>query len=1038
MKHIILLSTILLFAASLSAQTIVYKTLGTWNSNGVPNYLEPVNDVIQQSLLDRIKATIPEYVRLPQSHPEFLADTIQTNLYVLAESDVWVTFVFEGAGYKNALGFYTYNVNTPPQTVNDIANTMTLIFPNSSAENSGGGLVAGNKVKLGRFPAGTVIGWFVVADGFRSPNVTQGNWINYSNRNLNWAPTPDLRQHNILLNDLNSGRIVLAFEDISRYRGGDQDFNDVVFYATSNPVNGVSYVNIPFISNPGGNTVANLKIEKSVDNASPSDNEIVNFTILATNLGPDLATNAVVKDVLPQGLIYQGHSNSSGTYDTATGLWKIASLGLNQSATLTLQGKVSIKSVSQAAFDLGPAKDFNIFTIGDLTQPSADSEGKVAVGRNAYFANYSLGDLLPASGGTEDVLIVGNNLMFISGLVTGGNVVYGGVSNLPINQVSVIDGTVRKDSIINFTAAGAYLNSLSASLSAYATTGNITYNNSGIQLYGANPFLNVFNVSGKTLSSCTNFTINAPNGAVVLVNFDSSWVKWSGDVIVNGTAHSNVIYNFHDALDLSISFIDVRGSILAPKAHLDFPSGVINGQVIVKEMYGSGQFNCAPDQTNYFNGILPVTRDILNSAELVSLDQADLDSTNDHSEAMITLAGYGDPGQTGNVNWQPTQPSGLTDMVWVSVYDNSGNIIAGTWGGKILRSTDNGGTWNRINPDMNVAYLWDIEIHGNDIYAATEFGVFKSVDNGASWNITGMTNKDVRSITIKNNTLFAGTWGEGVYTSQNGGTSWTQSNQGLQSTAVTAMLTALNGDLYAGTFNGGLYKSVDNGVSWVKTTLSYQFIWSLGQSANGKIYAGTYGGGVYRSLDNGGNWYAINNNLTATHIYGITVDPQNNVFVSGWGAGVFSLTSGAMDAMTDDWNYMGMGGLDVSSIIINPNTGAMLAFTSSGGMYVNNSPTTSIGDGENNLNPDIYSLSQNYPNPFNPSTVIEFSLPEAAEVSLKVYDITGREIALLASGNYAKGKHSFNFEARGLSSGIYFYRIIAGGFVDTKRMVLLK
>ncbi len=299
------------------------------------------------------------------------------------------------------------------------------------------------------------------------------------------------------------------------------------------------------------------------------------------------------------------------------------------------------------------------------------------MGRNAYFANYSLGDLLPASGGTEDVLIVGNNLMFISGLVTGGNVVYGGVSNLPINQVSVIDGTVRKDSIINFTAAGAYLNSLSASLAAYATTGNITYNNSGIQLYGANPFLNVFNISGKTLSSCTNFTINAPNGAVVLVNFDSSWVKWSGDVIVNGTAHSNVIYNFHDALDLSISFIDVRGSILAPKAHLEFPSGVINGQVIVKEMYGSGQFNCAPDQTNYFNGILPVTRDILNTAEVVSLDQADLDSTNDYSEAMITLAGYGDPGQTGNVNWHQ-QPSGLTDMVRAIYCRNMG------W--KILKS----------------------------------------------------------------------------------------------------------------------------------------------------------------------------------------------------------------------------------------------------------------------------------------------------------------------------------------------------------------
>ncbi|MBN8545351.1 MAG: choice-of-anchor A family protein [Ignavibacteria bacterium] len=1038
MKNLVTLLIAILLVVPAGAQTIVYKTLGTWNSDGVPNYLEPIGDVIPQSLLNRINATLPESVRLPSSHPEFLNDTIQTNLYILQESDVWVTFVSEGAGYKNALGFYTYNVNTPPQTVNDIMNTMTLIFPNSSAKNSGGGLVAGNKVKIGRFQPGTVIGWFVVADGFRSPNVTQGNWINYSNRNLNWAPTPDLRQHNVLLNDLNSGRIVLAFEDISRYRGGDQDFNDVVFYATANPPSGVSYTNIPLISNPTGATVANLKLTKTVDKANPSDNEIVNFTITATNLGTDGATNVVLKDVLPKGIKYQGHSVSTGAYDTATGLWRIASLAINATATLTLQGKVSIKSISQAAFDLGPAKDFNIFTLGDLTQPSADSEGKVAVGKNAYFASYSLGDLLPASGGTADVLIVGNNLMFISGNVTGGNVVYGGTSNLPISQVSIIDGTVRKDSVINFLAAGAYLNSLSASLSAYHTTGTITYNSSGIQLYGYNPFLNVFNISGKTLSNCTNFTINAPNGAVVLVNVDSSDVKWSGDVIVNGTAHSNVLYNFHDALNLKISFIDVRGSILAPKAHLDFPSGVINGQVIVREMYGSGQFNSAANQTNYFNGTLPVTRDILNSAEVVSMDQTDLDTTNNYASAMITLAGYGDPGQTGSVNWQPAQPSGLTDMVWVSTWDNSGNILAGTWGGKILKSTDNGVTWERINPTMNVGYLWDIDVVGSTIYASTELGVFKSTDNGATWNITGMVNKDVRSLTIKNSVLYAGTWGEGVFKSTNGGTTWSQTNAGLQSTAVTAMLTASNGTIYAGTFNGGLYKSDDNGASWSKTTLNYQFIWSLGQSANGRIYAGTYGGGVYRSIDNGTTWYAINNNLTATHIYSIVTDPQNHVFVSGWGAGVFTLNTGSMDAMTDDWNYMGMGGLEVSSIIINPTSGSLLAFTSAGGLYINNSPTTSIGTEKEILNPEVFSLSQNYPNPFNPSTTIGFNLPEASEVTLKVYDVTGREVALIAEGSFAKGSHKVSFDARSLTSGIYFYRIQAGSFVETKRAVLLK
>lgn len=1039
MKNIFILLFAVLLISGIDAQTINYKTLGTWNSStGVPNYLEPVNDVVGQDLITRINSTLPEYHRVPQERPDLIADSVQTNLYIIQESDVWVTFVSEGAGYKNALGFYTYNVNTPPQSINDIAATMTLIFPNSSAVNSGGGMVAGMKVKIGRFQPGTVIGWFVVADGFRAPNVTGGNWLVFSNRNLNNSPNPALAQQNIQLNDLGSGRVVLTFEDILRYKGGDQDFNDVVFYATSNPVNGISYTNIPIINNPGNIQVSNVGITKTVDNATPSDGMIVNYTITLNNAGPAGATNLVIKDVLPQGLVYQGHSVSTGSYDTSSGLWSISRLMMNATAVLTLQGKVSIKSVSQAAFDLGPAKNFNIFAIEDLTQPSADSEGKVAVGRNAYFANYSLGDLLPASGGTEDVLIVGNNLQFISGLVTGGNVVYGGVSNLPIDQVSVIDGTVRKDSVMNFIAAGAYLRSLAASLSTYQTTGTITFQNSGIQCSGTNPFLNVFNISGNRLSSCTNFMVSVPNGAVVLINVDSSNVKWSGDVIINGTAHSNVLYNFHDALDLYISHIDVRGSILAPKAHLEFPSGVINGQVIVREMYGSGQFNCAPDQTNYFNGTLPVTRDILNSAEVMELDQNDLDTTDNYAEVNLTLAGYGDPGQTGNVNWQPAQPSGLTDMVWVTLYENSNSILAGTWGGKILRSTDNGESWNRINPDMNVAYIWDMEVSGNNIFVSTELGVYRSTDNGSTWSATNLTGKDVRALTLKNGVVYAGTWGEGVFKSTDNGTSWSQVSAGLGNAAVTALLTAANGDLYAGTFNTGLYKSVDNGATWTKTSMTYPFIWSLGQSANGKLYAGTYGGGVFRSINNGANWYSINNGLAATHIYSITTDPQNHVFVSGWGQGVYSLTSGVMDNQDDNWNYMGMGGIEVSAVVINPSNGALIAFTSNGGIYVNNSPVTSIGvKGESDV-PGAYSLSQNYPNPFNPSTVIRFAIPVAGNVELRIYNSLGEKVADLVDGFTEAGSHTVQFDASRLPSGIYFYRLVSGSFVETKRMVLIK
>jgi hypothetical protein len=94
---------------------------------------------------------------------------------------------------------------------------------------------------------------------------------------------------------------------------------------------------------------------------------------------------------------------------------------------------------------------------------------------------------------------------------------------------------------------------------------------------------------------------------------------------------------------------------------------------------------------------------------------------------------------------------------------------------------------------------------------------------------------------------------------------------------------------------------------------------------------------------------------------------------------------------------------------------------------------------ENELGlPKEFSLEQNYPNPFNPSTNIEFALPEQAEVSLKVYNLLGREIYTLVSGKMNAGNHKVEFNASGLSTGLYFYRIQAGSFIQTKKMMLIK
>ncbi|MCX6162627.1 MAG: T9SS type A sorting domain-containing protein [Ignavibacteriae bacterium] len=88
--------------------------------------------------------------------------------------------------------------------------------------------------------------------------------------------------------------------------------------------------------------------------------------------------------------------------------------------------------------------------------------------------------------------------------------------------------------------------------------------------------------------------------------------------------------------------------------------------------------------------------------------------------------------------------------------------------------------------------------------------------------------------------------------------------------------------------------------------------------------------------------------------------------------------------------------------------------------------------------PASYKLEQNYPNPFNPVTKINFALPKAGFVSLKVYDMLGREVAVLVSENRIAGSHTVDFDASALQSGVFFYRLETDGFVDTKKMMVIK
>ncbi len=787
---------------------------------------------------------------------------------------------------------------------------------------------------------------------------------------------------------------------------------------------------------------ADLSLIKSVSNPNPQNGESIQYTIVLNNAGPGTAENIKVSDVLPAGMVYVSSAPTVGTFDKLTDLWTVPVLAANASATLVITARVDVALMNTVSFDLGPAKDYNLFVLKDYTAPSSDTEGKVAVGNDCNISNYSVGDKLPNSNGTEDVLVVGHNLYFESGRVFNGNVVYGNYAQLTPFVASIDEGTLRKDSVINFNAAAAYLLGLNSQLAQYGVNGASGMQFGKLSLIGSDPTLNVFKIWCDTLTMANDLEISVPNGASVLVNIYGNNAYWNGGLNVYGTPYTNVLYNFVEADSITIASIDVRGSILAPRTSVNFISGVQNGQMVAKNAYGTGQYN-----NILFRGNIPVDSTVVNVAEVVSVVQNDPDShpgnhlagEDDIASVSVVINKQINNTSGGTYNWQQISNVGFNQIILTIIHDQNGNLLAGTFGGGIYRSTNGGADWEQINSNMLSVYIWSlITAPGGNIYAGTERGIYASTDNGSSWFLAGLSDGDVRALILGDNgRIFAGVWGRGVYYTNDHGASWTEFNTGLTDLSVQAFAKNSNGDIYVGTMGGGVHKLTINSGGWfhLNSNPVSRYIWSLTVNGNGDVFAGTYGDGVIKSSDGGATWVRLNQGLTATHIYAISHDDAGNIFASAWGSGVYVLPSVITDRFPDFWTDFGLKGTNISSISVNTATHQVVAGTESGDIYRTD---IVLSVKENTTVPAEFKLYQNYPNPFNPATVIEFALPSAQNVKLSVYNILGQEIKVLNDGPLTAGYHKFTFDGKNLASGIYFYRVVAGKFSEVKKMVLTK
>ena len=221
--------------------------------NGRPTDLVSPSDVVSSTLLSFINTSLPEGKPVPVYHSNFLSAGAANDINIVKKADVWVTFVSEGAGYYNTLGYYTYPTNDPPASQADI-DSIHIIMPNASLAGAGGGMVSGDKVYLGRFAPGVSVGFVLLQDAWNPNNrkINTNATKFFTHDYLNTTETNSaLRRHAVLLYDDVNHLFLTGFEDLIRTGGGsDEDFNDLVFYTTSNPVEAISTENVIPIDKP--------------------------------------------------------------------------------------------------------------------------------------------------------------------------------------------------------------------------------------------------------------------------------------------------------------------------------------------------------------------------------------------------------------------------------------------------------------------------------------------------------------------------------------------------------------------------------------------------------------------------------------------------------------------------------------------------------------------------------------------------------------------------------------------------------------------
>ncbi len=308
--------------------------------------------------------------------------------------------------------------------------------------------------------------------------------------------------------------------------------------------------------------------------------------------------------------------------------------------------------------------------------------------------------------------------------------------------------------------------------------------------------------------------------------------------------------------------------------------------------------------------------------------------------------------------------------------------------GVIFKTTNGGGNWQAVYSDtsqLNSIHF----INSVTGWAAGNSGYYLVTTNsGSSWVRSRYENLNIEEICfINSSTGFIGR-NPGLYRTTNGGQNWIQA-----SVNQTGSIQYIGNTIFASTRTENAYfmlKSTDAGISWQQYQVAggqYKEIFFANEQT-GWLAAGN---SIRKTTNGGANWF---NQVTGNNsIYGIKFHFTDENY--GWCVGMYG---GIMRTTT--------GGIGIEPI------------------------STEI--------PQKYELMQNYPNPFNPITKLKFQMPKSGFTKIVVFDVTGREIAIIVNENLKPGTYEIEWDATNIPSGVYFCSLITNEFTQTRKMVLVK